>query len=480
MSQSGSSSDSGTMPAGEDHRSTDSGTTPGGESHHPTEADSATAGDLDQSTAAVVSAFHRLMMERLEEGLEAIEEVAGSVMRDLAKEVGRAAGVSDLHERLDAVHAYLGSLGEYLNQRDRALLEWIDRKDAEQADHSWIRPLLEETEGRVKDSLGQQLRALHAFAEGGLERLSTLLDQRLTELSEQTWADQLALRRDLMELSTEHHREHMQELDERLGRVTELVNAALGWAVDQIHGHIERETLRSVEIGMADLVAALDRRFVDLNRAVMDRIEAMDAGLLQRVVGMDDRLTAGLSALEESFADRAGEAVDRAVERKLGPALDAMSKIATQMTASAADISGATEELVRTLTLALDDRVAQLARLIRSDNRALADRLEVVEEQAAAKEAIRAVNELAAAIPGEINDALDQRLTLIGELIRRESRSQGEVLSKAADALADRIDRMASRIGDRFDREVETVVDQIGGTMATLATGIQRAPRNRE
>ena len=47
-------------------------------------------------------------------------------------------------------------------------------------------------------------------------------------------------------------------------------------------------------------------------------------------------------------------------------------------------------------------------------------------------------------------------------------------------SLADRIDRTAIRIGDRFDREVETVVDQIGGTMATLATGIQRAPRTRD
>ena len=436
--------------------------------------------DLDQRTTALVAAFHRLMMERLEEGLEAIEEVAGSLMRDLAREVGEAAGLGELHERLDAVHAYLGSLGEYLNQRDRALLEWINRKEAEQADHSWIGPVLEETEARVKDSLGGQIDSLHAFVEAGLERLSTVLEQRLTELTEQTWTDQLALRRDLMELASEYNREHMQELDERLGRVTELVSAALRWAVDQIHGHIQRETLRSVEIGMADLVAALDRRFVDLNQAVMDRIDAMDAGLVQRMEGIDGRLTAGLTALEESFAERAGDSVQEAVERRLGPAVDDMARIAAQISVNADAISAAKDELSRGLTRALDDRVAQLARMIRSDNRALADRLEVVEEQAAAKEAIRAVNELAAAIPGEINDALDQRLTLLGELIRRETRAHGEVVSKAAEALADRIDRTAIRIGDRFDREVETVVDQIGGTMATLATGIQRAPRTRD
>src|SRR5438067_2748109 len=363
--------------------------------------------DLDQRTNALVAAFHRLMMERLEEGLEAIEEVAGSLMRDLAREVGEAAGLGELHERLDAVHAYLGSLGEYLNQRDRALLEWINRKEAEQADHSWIGPVLEETEARMKDSLGGQIDSVHAFVEAGLERLSTVLERRLTELTEQTWTDQLALRRDLMELASEYNRDHMKELDERLGRVTELVSAALGWAVDQIHGHIQRETLRSVEIGMADLVAALDRRFVDLNQAVMDRIDAMDAGLVQRMEGIDGRLTAGLTALEESFAERAGDAVQEAVERRLGPAVDDMARIAAQISVNADAISAAKDELGRGLTRALDDRVAQLARMFRSDNRALADRLEVVEEQAAAKEAIRAVNELAAAIPGEINDAHD-------------------------------------------------------------------------
>src|SRR5207237_663749 len=140
-----------------------------------------------------------------------------------------------------------------------------------------------------------------------------------------------------------------------------------------------------------------------------DRIDAMDAGLVQRMEGIDGRLTAGLTALEESFAERASDAVQEAVERRLGPAVDDMARIAAQIPVNADPLSAAKDPP-------------------------------------------------APALP----------------------RAHGEVVSKAAEALADRIDRTAIRIGDRFDREVETVVDQIGGTMATLATGIQRAPRTRD
>jgi hypothetical protein len=437
---------------------------------------------IDPNVEAVVQASHRLMMERLEEGLEAIEEAAASLMRELANELGRA-NLRELRERVNAVHTYLASLGEYLNQRDAALLDWIKRTDAERAEQLSLGPQLEAAEGRIRGLVAEQIEAVRTSTESSLERTSTVLEQRLTELTEQTWTDQLALRRDLMELSSEFNREHLQELDERLGRVTELVNAALGWSVDQVHDHIQRETLRSVEIGMADLIAAIDRRFVDLNQAVIGRIETMDRALTERADAIDGRISAGLGALEEAFAERAGDAVEAAVERRLAPATDDLARTATQLSMSAEAVASVRddikEDIIGALTRAFDDRTAQLARMIRSDNRALADRLEVVEEQAAAKEAIRAVNELAAAVPGEINDALDQRLTILAELIRRESRSYGEVVAKAAEALADRIDRTAVRIGDRFDREVETVVDQIGGTVATLASGIQRAPRAR-
>ena len=531
---------------------------------------------FDPRVEAMLSASHRMMMERLEEGLEAIEEAAGSLMRDIAAEVWKAGGsapeemqgrilevlsrdqavrgliahsderfqsldlrmarieqslanvdrasallselmnagqgadgsdalgflaleprVGSIEQSLAEIRSYLSQLGRYLNERDRALTQWLQQRGAAMASSSAGDAALAEAETRLRDDVALHAHALHermerqagaladvlaaqseltgrqvesqaerigALAEqlevvreathGGLERMSTILEHRLTEVTEQVWADALALRRELLDQVGQPGAAASAEIDERLARMTELVNAALGWTVDQIHDHVQRETLRSVQVAMADVLSALDRRFVDLDRSMMVQSDRAAAALADRVEGLDRRLEAGLTALEESFAERATEAVDAA-------------------------LSSAKGEIIDAVTRAMDERVTQLAMMIRSDNRALAERLEVVEQQAAAKEAIRAVNELAAALPSEINDALDERLALIGDLIKRETRSYGDVVIKATGALADRIDRTAERIGDRFDREVETVVDQIGGTMATIATGIQRAPRNR-
>jgi hypothetical protein len=68
---------------------------------------------------------------------------------------------------------------------------------------------------------------------------------------------------------------------------------------------------------------------------------------------------------------------------------------------------------------------------------------------------------------------------VIAELFRRETRSTADVVAKVGGALADRMDRSVAKISDRFEREVETVVDQLGDTMATMATGLQRTTGGR-
>jgi len=166
------------------------------------------------------------------------------------------------------------------------------------------------------------------------------------------------------------------------------------------------------------------------------------------------------------------------VQRAVDAARRNLEDHVTRATSFAVDT--ARRALEESLTRALSDRITALAQLIRSDNTALAGRLAVVEEQAAAKEAIRAIKELAAALPREISEAMDERLAVLGELFRRENRTTVESVARAATALADRLDRTAIIIGERFDRDVEVVVDQIGTTMQTLATGLQRSTgRNR-
>src|SRR6266581_3328668 len=391
-----------------------------------------------------------------------------------------SAGLDAVGERLTAMQQYLGSVVQYLGERDRALTDWLQtvarnqagemREEAdriletlerhidaraEQADFS-VRDAIALHAQSVHDQIEQQARIV-AESVGDLESkaISRIEEQssRVESLAEQVRAETEALKRVILEQAGSG--ELTRELDERLGRLIEMMSSALGWTVAQLEGEIERETLRAVELGMADLVAMLDRRFVDLDRSIGDRVERMDRAM-----------RAGLGALEESLVERSGEAIGQAITSRLVPAAAELTGAAIGIRESAKSLELIQQTLEASIARTLDDRVAALARMVRSDHQALADRLEVVEQQAAAKEAIRAVNELAAALPGEIGEAMDKRLAMLAELFRRETRSTADVVAKVGGALADRMDRSVAKIGDRFEREVETVVDQLGDTMA--------------
>jgi hypothetical protein len=289
---------------------------------------------------------------------------------------------------------------------------------------------------------------------------------------------------------------------------------------------------------MADFLAAMDRRFVEMGervdkqlafatRTVDDRVNLLGRKLDERLATTDRALRAGLGAMEESIMERSAQAMDATLEARLSPATDHVARAiesarvsiedtVVRNIAQRADAIGrlvdergllaarlieerttgiaqqleeraeATARLIEERTAAaartieeamarsIGDRVAALAALIRSDNTAIADRLAVIEEQAAAKEAIRAIKELAAAMPQDISQAMDERLAVLGELFRRENKHTVDTVARAATALADRLDKTAIVIGEKFGRDVEVVVDQIGNTMQTLASGLSR------
>jgi hypothetical protein len=515
--------------------------------------------------------------------------------------------------RLGAVQDYLGQVVEYLSDRDQALVEWmegvarhtdgvvaVEAARVEEALSGRLDMAALETEGRVREAVTHQLESIHerlqqhaqllgealavaetktlarlqdqdgrladhterleavraqidavrAAAVETAERVSVALHERLADLADQMRAESEDMRFRLVDKAREAGAGATRDIDERLGRLAELVQAALGWSVDEIDRRIHQEILRAVAVGMADFLALMDRRFVDLNASMDERItflsrhmsghiELIEQHMDERLELTDRAMQAGLGALEESVTERATAAIDQALESRIPPAtaelertveaaramleatvvgtvgeraaetariLDERAEAATRMlddrtagisrqieeraeatarlieerTASTAQLieertAAAARTLEDAVTRTLADRMAALAQLIRSDNTALADQLSVIEEQAAAKEAIRAIKELAAAMPQEISEAMDERLAVLGELFRRENRHTVDTVSRAATALADRLDKTAVVIGDRFDRDVEVVVDQIGSTMQTLASGLQRS-----
>ena len=424
---------------------------------------------------------------------------AARISETLAGHVDRAAG--DVQSRVrEAVEAEVGAIHDRLREHARVLGEALASIEAKAFDRLDVQHLRLDGQAEQLEAIRGQVDAARVAAVAATDRLSVALHERLADLTDEMRAESEDMRKRLVERAREAGADATRDIDERLGRLSELIQAALGWSVDELDRRLHDEILRAVEVGMADFVAAMDRRFVDLHDSIDERIttlsRSMDGHLDRVEQRMDERweqtdraLRAGMGALEESITERSQQALEQVIQTRLEPAT-ARFEVAVEASrlgieehitrATAAAMATAGRSIEESITQAISDRVTALAQLIRSDNTALAERIGVIEEQAAAKEAIRGIKELAAALPQEISEAMDERLAILGELFRRENRTTVETVARAATQLADRLDRTAVTIGERFDRDVEVVVDQIGNTMQTLASGLQRSTgRNR-
>ena len=106
---------------------------------------------------------------------------------------------------------------------------------------------------------------------------------------------------------------------------------------------------------------------------------------------------------------------------------------------------------------ALDAKMVGLAHLVRSDNERLAE--QIVSDQEASKQALRAMKELQASLPVELIDSVERRMETLAESMQ-----------KSNEMLAQRIDHIAERIGERQDNDIQIVIDRMGDAMHALAS----------
>jgi hypothetical protein len=297
-----------------------------------------------------------------------------------------------------------------------------------------VQELLERPSARIDDALDGQIQAVTAATQQVAEELSRSFNERLVKLANLVRSDTEWTQQQLTQATATQSEELARALDDRLGRMTDVVVAATTWAVREIADRAATESQRAVQVGLADVVVAVDRRLARFT-------EDLDAGL-----------------------NRIGERAARAVDEAMATRLDR----AVQRVASAEDaVSGGVAQR-------LDDRVGALARLIRADNQVLAKRLDGIEEQAAAKEAIRAVKELAASLPNDIAQAVDRRFAQLSDQLHRETQSTVESVVQAGEAVAHRVDRAVNRVNERIERDLDGVIDGLGDAMDALASGWTR------
>jgi DNA anti-recombination protein RmuC len=361
------------------------------------------------------------MQSYVQHGVQAIGQLAGTMEAQLAALAERDDGI--VERVVEAFAEQMRALAEQLQLMYERLA--IDTTSVTEA----ITHFGERTEERTR-AVGEYLHLLNdRVALGQRETMADVhrtVDARVMGLARMVRSDAEALRRELVRVAAERDEHLGDALDERLAHVSDAVAATTTTIVDDLAGRMREEMADAVRARIDDAVTRLEARSEELTSLFQTRSDDLATRLEER----SDEVVA---RFEARAREQAG-----ALETRIGETVDGLDKRL---------------DLVR---ISVDDRIAALARLVRSDNETLAQ--QIVADQDSSKQALRAMKELQASLPGEVIDMVEQRFASLAESIERSN-----------EMLAKRIDRMADTIGERHDNEIQVVIDRMGDAMHALA-----------
>ena len=139
-----------------------------------------------------------------------------------------------------------------------------------------------------------------------------------------------------------------------------------------------------------------------------------------------------------------------------------------------AEAQGAVEER---LLAHIDDRMTAIARLIRSDNQALAST--VREQQAITpsepldaeliRQTLRAIKELQAGLADEMESSVDGKIRSISDQLHKETQSTTESMVKVAEVLGEKIDRLTVRVDEGVGSDMQVVIDRMTDAIQAMS-----------
>ena len=449
----------------------------------------------------------RVTREAIEASVAAVREIADSPAIH---------GVDEIRAQLELVEAHIAAAFAHLDERDRAITEGVLRQVRDHGD------LIAQETGRISE-------AMQSYVQGGTEAMG-MLAQRVEQHAE-TFAAQ-----------DEHLAEHVAErlsgaiapvgeqldmLSERVGisaRTQHEIHAAIERMVDArtrslaelirsdstaLRNLIEERAasaglgeldgaplIASFEAHMAALTVATERQVQAMSRTAEQQVAALatatNASVERHVADIEERIDVRLQQVAETLAARVGEAADIAITGALGQTLE-------RMTASAGAIEGvdtmiaesqsmaeerareARTELEQSLMAHVDDRMTAIARLIRSDNQRLAERLSAMPEPVAPsqgpsvdpellRETLRTMKELQAGMASEMVGTVDARFRAVSDQLHTETQSTAEAMIKVAEVLGEKIDRLSVRVDEGYGQDLQVVIERMGDAIRAMSS----------
>jgi hypothetical protein len=364
----------------------------------------------------------------VQQGVEAVGRLAGSVDRQIeALSTDRIA---------EAVDRQMSTLGEQLQLLfDRLAIDTNAVGD-------YLHVLNERIDVATRDAIDEMHRTL---------------ESRVLGLAQLVRSDSEALRRELVHTAQTLDEHTARALDERLAEVTDAVGQGTARMIEELGHRIQEETAVAIRSWIDDALARLQTQVDEQSRHLDGRTDQALSAIDRNMVRMTDAIEVQFERLGRAVGDRTAQAADVAIGERFDDVLARLHEAAGTVEQVQRTIREGDLAIERTVERSVDERMASLARLIRSDNETLAQ--QIVADQEATKQSLRAMKELQANLPSEVINMVEQRFASLAESIERSN-----------EMLAKRIDKMAVKIGERYDNDIQVVVDRMGDAMHALAS----------
>ena len=297
---------------------------------------------------------------------------------------------------------------------------------------------------------------MESYVQGGAEamgRLAQRIEQHATAFAahDDTLADKI---RATIADETREMSEQVQMLGERLGiqgRTSQEHQIAMERLVETRVMGLAQLT-RSDSQALRELMERNAAEQVDSLRDTIDeRMSALTlafSGAVERnMASLTERVDAQLGAVAETVAQRAAEAADIAVAstfeqtlERLNASADSIDTMGVTLVETLVSSRAQTEER---MSEHMDDRLAALAKMIRSDNRVIAERMATPgsapgADADIAKQTLRAVKELQAGMGTDVVGAVERKFQAMSEQLHKETQSTAEAMVKVAEVLGRR------------------------------------------
>jgi hypothetical protein len=430
-----------------------------------------------QSLAVRTARLEDHLSEVVDHGRQTREsmETSAAAIREIATSPA-IHGVETVRSQLEQVELHIAEAFAHMDERDRHLTETVLQqvRDHGELIAGETTRVVEAMQGYVQsgaEAMGHLAQRIEEHAQAFVaqdlhvdETVRGIVDEQTADLTGQ------------LELVQEKVGMHGREQEQLRSRIEALVESRVRGLAElvrsdshSLHRLIE-ERMSSIGVVAADgdpLSVTFDETAVV--RTVDDRMAALERVVVERMASLER--TVGEQVLALSTATNAS--IDRNLDR---------------MSAAAGAVDGLDEMVAETqqafedrLMSHVDDRMTAIARLIRSDNQVLVQRLSAVgrgrdtdDEPAMdadlARQLLRTIKELQAGTATDLTGTVENRFQTMSDQLHRESQSQAEAMLKVAEVLGGKIDRLALRVDEGVGNDIQIVVDRMSDAIRAMST----------